>query len=107
MRDYFQQMRVLTWRRLPPRMPAKQVRSHCRPDRIAPPHGGKFGDSLVIQVARRLGSLDRSPGVAGIPEYPRSRNSPKFVAQDSRNWSRGSGIRSVYIEPGTPWENVY
>ena len=42
----------------------------------------------------------------GIPEYIRSDNGPEFVAKDLRKWlANGNG--TLYIEPGSPWENGY
>lgn len=43
----------------------------------------------------------------GIPEHIRSDNGPEFVAKDLRKWLRQVGTGSLYIEPGSPWENGY
>src|SRR6202790_3925206 len=43
----------------------------------------------------------------GIPEYLRSDNGPEFVAWELRKWLARLGTGTLYIEPGSPWENGY
>jgi Integrase core domain len=43
----------------------------------------------------------------GIPDYIRSDNGPEFVAKQLRKWLAKTGSRTLYIEPGSPWENGY
>ena len=43
----------------------------------------------------------------GIPEHIRSDNGPEFVAKQLRTWLAGVGAQTLYIEPGSPWENGY
>ena len=43
----------------------------------------------------------------GIPQYIRSDNSPEFIAKELRSWLSGIGVKTAYIEPGSPWENGY
>ena len=43
----------------------------------------------------------------GVPENLRSDNGPEFVARDLRKWLAGTGTKTAYIEPGSPWENGY
>ena len=44
----------------------------------------------------------------GIPEHIRSSdNSPEFTAKAVRKWLVNLGIKTLYIEPGSPWENGY
>jgi transposase InsO family protein len=45
--------------------------------------------------------------VHGEPEFIRSDNGPEFVAQAVRSWLQQSGVGTLYIEPGSPWENAY
>lgn len=45
--------------------------------------------------------------VRGIPEHIRSDNGPEFIAKAVREWLSESGCRTIYIEPGSPWENPY
>ena len=37
----------------------------------------------------------------------RSDNGPEFVAKDLRKWLANTGAKTLYIEPGSPWENGY
>ena len=43
----------------------------------------------------------------GVPEHLRSDNGPEFVAKDLRKWLANTEAKTLYIEPGSPWENVY
>lgn len=45
--------------------------------------------------------------VHGAPEYIRSDNGPEFVAKAVRDWLTASGVGTLFIEPGSPWENGY
>ena len=45
--------------------------------------------------------------VHGEPEFIRSDNGPEFIATAVREWLASSGVRTLYIEPGSPWENAY
>jgi putative transposase len=70
-------------------------------------------ECLAIRVARRLGSQEVIETLAdvmlvrGIPEYLRSDNGPEFVARELRKWLGRLGTGTLYIEPGSPWENGY
>ena len=41
------------------------------------------------------------------PENIRSDNGPEFVAEELRKWLASVGTGTLYIEPGSPWENGY
>ena len=43
----------------------------------------------------------------GIPEHLRSDNGPEFVAKELRKWLATLGTGTLYIEPGSPWENGF
>lgn len=43
----------------------------------------------------------------GTPEYVRSDNGPEFIADHLKGWLMKRGIRTLYIEPGHPWENGF
>jgi transposase InsO family protein len=45
--------------------------------------------------------------IKGVPEHLRSDNGPEFVAKDLRRWLAATGAQTLYIEPGSPWENGY
>jgi putative transposase len=43
----------------------------------------------------------------GVPEHIRSDHGPEFVAKDLRKRLADTGAKTLYIEPGSPWENGY
>jgi len=43
----------------------------------------------------------------GCPEHIRSDNGSEFTANKLREWFKNVGITTLYIEPGSPWENGY
>ena len=70
-------------------------------------------ECLAIDVARRLRSeevLERLSDLficRGVPAYLRSDNGPEFTAKRVRQWLTRVGVRTLFIEPGSPWENGY
>jgi transposase InsO family protein len=70
-------------------------------------------ECLTIRVARRLGRYEVIEALAdvmlyrGIPENIRSDNGPEFVAEELRKWLAKVGTGTLYIEPGSRWENGY
>jgi transposase InsO family protein len=45
--------------------------------------------------------------IYGIPENIRSDNGPEFSAKTGRRWLQRVGVKTAFIEPGSPWENGY
>ncbi len=43
----------------------------------------------------------------GVPKYIRSDNGPEFVSRAARQWLETSGCQTLFIAPGSPWENGY
>ena len=43
----------------------------------------------------------------GIPEHIRSDNRPEMTFKRVRNWLQLIGVQTLFIEPGSPWENGY
>lgn len=70
-------------------------------------------ECLAIEVARTLRSEDVMECLAelfvhrGIPDYIRSDNGPEFTAIAVREWIERVGGKTLFIEPGSPWENGY
>ena len=70
-------------------------------------------ECLAIQVARRMTAMDvilvigRLIAERGMPRHLRSDNGPEFIARALRDWLSQGGIRTLYITPGSPWENAY
>jgi len=68
---------------------------------------------LAIVVERRLSSDDVLHCLTdlfvkyGAPEHIRSDNGPEFTAKAVRHWLQAVYVRTLYIEPGSPWENGY
>ena len=68
---------------------------------------------LAIHVARRIRSTAAIEVFAdlmeihGIPEHIRSDNGPEMVAKRLRRWLARLGTQTLYITPGSPWENGY
>jgi len=70
-------------------------------------------ECLSIRVARKIRSQDVIDELfnlfifRGIPEYIRSDNGPEFTAKAVRKWLNRLGVKTLFIEPGSPWENGY
>jgi putative transposase len=70
-------------------------------------------ECLALVVARNLKAEDVLDVVAeliavrGVPGHLRSDNGPEFVAQALRSWLERTGAQTLYIAPGSPWENGY
>jgi len=70
-------------------------------------------ECLAIDVARRLSSEDVLERLSdlfvrrGVPEHIRSDNGAEMTAKVVRNWLTQVGAKTLYIEPGSPWENGY
>ena len=43
----------------------------------------------------------------GVPKYIRSDNGPEFVSRAVCQWLETSGCQTLFITPGSPWENGY
>jgi len=41
----------------------------------------------------------------GIPEHICSDNGPEMTSKRVRNWLRLIGVQTLFIKPGSPWEN--
>lgn len=70
-------------------------------------------ENLAIDVRRSFTSEDVLARLAelfilkGVPDYIRSDNGPEFIAKELRRWLFRIGVKTLYIEPGSPWENGY
>ena len=70
-------------------------------------------ECLAIEVERSLtaeeviATLRYLFQVHGEPEYIRSDNGPEFIATAVKEWLAAAGVQTLYIEPGSPWENAY
>jgi len=70
-------------------------------------------ECLAIDVSRRLNSDDVLERLAwlfatrGVPRHIRSDNGPEFTANVVRDWLKRIGVKTLFIAPGSPWENGY
>lgn len=60
-----------------------------------------------ITASDVIGCLAELFLVHGLPEHIRSDNGPEFTAKSVRRWLERLGARTLFIEPGSPWENGY
>ena len=70
-------------------------------------------ECLAIHVQRSLKSDDVLAVLTdlftkhGPPAHIRSDNGAEFTAHAVRDWLARIGVKTLYIEPGSPWENGY
>ena len=68
---------------------------------------------LAIRVERQirsdqvLATLWQAMMQYGIPQHIRSDNGTEFIAGKIQRWLRENQIKTLYIEPGSPWQNGY
>jgi putative transposase len=61
-------------------------------------------ECLALLVNRRITCQDV---LRGIPKHIRSDNGTEFTARQIRKWLNHLGVKTLFIEPGSPWENGY
>ena len=54
-----------------------------------------------------LAWLQRAIQEHGAPQYLRSDNGPEFIAEAVQRWLRDNQIKTIYIDPGSPWQNGF
>jgi putative transposase len=70
-------------------------------------------EALSLEVGRCFTSADVIEvltylfEVRGAPQFIRSDNGPEFISHAIRHWLQESGVQTLFIEPGSPWENAY
>ena len=70
-------------------------------------------ECLAIDVAKKLTSEDVLERLSdlfvckGVPDHIRSDNGSEFTAKSVREWLARVGVKTLFIEPGSPWENGY
>ena len=71
------------------------------------------GECLALLVARRITAtdvlcqLEELFILRGTPDHIRSDNGPEFTASVIRNWLARLEVQTLFITPGSPWENGY
>lgn len=70
-------------------------------------------ECLAIKVKRKLNSKDVLMVLSklfiqrGVPDHVRSDNGAEFIAKILRKWFKDTQVKTLYIAPGSPWENGY
>jgi len=70
-------------------------------------------ECLAIDVNRRIKGPDVVEvlrylfAVRGEPDYIRSDNGPEFASKAVKKWLDASGVKTLFVAPGSPWENGY
>ena len=70
-------------------------------------------ECLAIKVERKLNSINVLDTLLdlfilrGMPDHIRSDNGPEFTAKLVRKWLKKLKVKTLFIEPGSPWENGY
>jgi putative transposase len=68
---------------------------------------------ITLDVGRKTTSEDVIDRLAtlfvmyGVPSCIRSDNGPEFVSQANQRWLASLDVRTLYVEPGSPWQNGY
>ncbi len=60
-----------------------------------------------IDADRVVAELDEIAGIRGYPVYLRFDNGPEFIAQAVADWCRFNGAGTLFIDPGSPWQNAW
>ena len=70
-------------------------------------------ECLAIDVERSIDAdgvvacLERLAAERGAPAYVRFDHGPEFIAYAVSDWCRFSGTDTVFIDPGSPWQNAW
>jgi len=70
-------------------------------------------EALACDVGRSIDAdgvvccLDRLAAQRGAPVYVRFDNGPEFIAHAVNDWCRFKGTGTVFIDPGSPWQNAW
>jgi putative transposase len=54
-----------------------------------------------------VATLDRLAAERGAPAYLRFDNGPEFIAYAVADWCRFNGVGTIFIDPGSPWQNAW
>ena len=61
----------------------------------------------ALRAVDVLAWLERAIKTHGAPTYLRSDNGPEFIAKEVQRWLAENGIKTIYIDPGSPWQNGF
>ena len=60
-----------------------------------------------MRAADVLAWLERAIKAHGAPAFLRSDNGPEFIAKEVQRWLAEKQIKTIYIAPGSPWQNGF
>ncbi len=60
-----------------------------------------------IDADKVVATLDRLMLTRGAPAFVRFDNGPEFIANAVADWCRFNGVGSIFIDPGSPWQNAW
>jgi len=60
-----------------------------------------------IDADRVVATLDRLRIARRAPRYVRFDHGPEFIAHAVADWCRFAGTGSIFIDPGSPWQNAW
>ena len=61
----------------------------------------------ALRAADVLAWLERAIHEHGAPAFLRSDNGPEFIAKEVQRWLAEHKIKTIYIDPGSPWQNGF
>jgi ABC-type multidrug transport system fused ATPase/permease subunit len=61
----------------------------------------------ALKAADVLHWLQKAVEQHGAPKYLRSDNGSEFIAKIVQRWLKENRIKTIYIEPGSPWQNGF
>jgi len=61
----------------------------------------------MIKSGDVLEWLQKAIAISGAPKYLRSDNGSEFIANIVQDYFRNHGIKTIYIDPGSPWQNGF
>lgn len=70
-------------------------------------------ECVLLKVARGMTAVDVIEALSevmktrGMPRHLRSDNGPEFIAKALRAWLRRAKVGTLYVAPGSPWENGF
>ncbi len=75
--------------------------------RLRPTHPQHIRVGRCVRGPEVIETLSDAMLIHGIPEHIRSDNGPEMTSKRVRNWLQQIGVQTLFIEPGSPWENGY
>src|ERR1039458_5872808 len=71
------------------------------------PRGSGHRRRTCHRCRRVGGCLERLAAERGAPAYVRFDHGPELIAYAVSDWCRFNGTDTVFIDPGSPWQNAW